>query len=403
MKTVENLISINECSGCEACIHTCPKHILEAGRDENGFVVPHIIDADACIDCGRCIGVCQVHQHRCPLDSEENRPLCYVAQSLDVKNSKRSASGGAFWTIASWWIKERKGVVCGAAFDDKNVVRHILVDNLKNLRRLQGSKYVQSIVGDIFQQVKNMLDKGVPVLFSGTPCQVRGLELFLNKKYDALLTIDIVCHGVASPGLLQNYIRKVEESEHRICSGIRFRCKSKLFKSGSPFIMLMKMNKGLKVVRAGKRDPYLNVYLSGYAFRESCYRCQFACPQRVGDITIGDCDSHGDYPDFHATESNSSILLNSERAKILWGESLSLCFDAIPLNLQREIECNKQLRSPFPRPSRRDTIYQEFCRMSYPQLMNQYGARQSFIEYAKNRIRMIVPFSTIMQKRHGEK
>lgn len=389
MKEVEHLIVSEKCSGCEACINSCPQNVLLRGYDNEGFVIPVIQNVSDCIDCAKCIKVCQTHNKEEQISSE---PICsYVAQSKDVRNAKRSSSGGAFWTIGRYWIEQLHGVVVGAAYCEDHYVRHIEVDNLKDLRRLQGSKYVQSLVGDIYIRVKKRLQNGDYVLFSGTPCQVKGLQLYLQRDYEKLLTIDIICHGVTSPKLLNDYIEKIEENEGRKCINIKFRWKNPWFKSGSPYYMIMMMNNGLKLIRAGKNDPYLNIYLSGYAFRESCYNCQFACTKRVGDITLGDNDSHECYPDFHAEESNSTLLLNTKRACHIWENCLRSLFDYIPLDFNMEVKYNKQLKAPFQRPIQRNNVYNRWSELSYKQILQEFGSPQSFLQYLRLRISLLMP------------
>ena len=389
MKIVENLIEPEACSGCGACVQICTHQVLAIKADYEGFLVPYVNSLDKCVDCGLCIKACQVHQHKDI--TPDVIQLSYVAQSRDHNNVKRSSSGGVFYTIAKEWIENQKGVVFGAAFSENHTVHHIMVDTVDGLRKLQGSKYVQSSIDNCYQKVKRQLQTGRKVLFAGTPCQIYGLKLFLNKEITNLMTIDIVCHGVTSPLMLQDYVRKVEQHEKRKCIGIRFRWKTPLFKSGSAFYMMMTMNKGFRIVRAGKSDPYMNIYLSGYAFRESCYICQFACPQRTGDITIGDCDSHHDYPHFHPEESNSTVIINTPKARDYWANSLVAEFDTVPMNLEREIECNKQLKSPFARPQQRDGIYSEFFAMGYDEIMKHYGREQGIVSYIKTRIMMHIP------------
>ena len=72
--------------------------------------------------------------------------------------------------------------------------RHRRVTNYEDLKLLQGSKYPQSNVGDIFVQVKKDLDEGKKVLFSGTPCQIVGLKAYLRKSYTNLVAVDSVSY-----------------------------------------------------------------------------------------------------------------------------------------------------------------------------------------------------------------
>lgn len=392
MKAVQKLILPDRCSGCGACVQICPYQVLGLNADKEGFLVPSIYDIDKCIDCGVCIKVCQIHQVK-GQNLNNEPPISFIAQSKDIKNVKRSASGGAFWTIAKDWIISKHGVVYGAAFDNNLVVRHIGVHTISDLKKLQGSKYVQSNTFCCYKEVKELLQAGQYILFSGTPCQVHGLKLYLRKEYTNLFTIDIICHGVTSPGLLRDYVEKVEKHEGRTVNNIRFRWKNPLFKSGSSFCMMMKMGHGFSLINAGKNDPYMNVYLSGYAFRESCYNCQFANPQRVGDITIGDCDSHQDYPGFHPTESNSTLILNTAQGKDYWNVNLHSFFDYTSLNLEREITCNKQLHKSFMKPIQRNGIYSQFYSMGYEGLVEHFGRKQTFVTRVKTVVMMFIPLS----------
>ena len=88
-------------------------------------------------------------------------------------------------------------------------MKHIRVDSLKELWKIQGSKYVQSEIADSYQRVKVDLQSGKDVLFSGTPCQIAGLKNFLRKEYDNLYTIDLICHGVPSQRMFQVYLATI--------------------------------------------------------------------------------------------------------------------------------------------------------------------------------------------------
>ena len=72
-------------------------------------------------------------------------------------------------------------------------------------------------------------------------------------------------------------------------------------------------------------------------------------------------------------------MLNSAKAEQLWNEGIETKFDFCPLDIEKEAAYNKQLRSPFPRPNERNTLYQEW-KIGYMQLerkyTNQYGIRQ---------------------------
>ena len=134
----------------------------------------------------------------------------------------KSSSGGLFYAIAMWVIN-RGGIVFGATIDDNNQICHISAENEKELQALRGSKYVQSALNDIFKQVKENLLQGRLCYFVGTGCQVAGLNAFLRRKYDTLITSDLVCHGVPSQWLFDQHISYLERKHHGVVSEYRFR------------------------------------------------------------------------------------------------------------------------------------------------------------------------------------
>lgn len=394
-KKVEELFISNDCVGCNACVEICPERVLTQGHDSEGFSIPLIKDLDKCIDCGLCLKVCQIHNgHNTHLDND--LPLAYIAQGKHHKLVKNSSSGGAFIEIAQFVIRELNGYVAGAAFDESLQVRHIITNDLNDLHRIQGSKYVQSNLSDIFTKIKAKLKAGRFVLFSGTPCQVYGLKLFLDKDYDNLLSIDIICHGVTSPALLKHHIELVEHNCKAKVKNIIFRWKNPYLKSSkSNYMMIMKMKSRPRYVKAAYDDAYMNIYLNGWAFRECCYKCRFANLNRVGDFTIGDCDSHDNYPQFHPKESNSTVIVNTPKARQLWGNTLSEAFDFDNLDLEREAQRNHQLNEPFKKDKSRDGFYSRLFSMSGDDYLRTYDKRQNVLRYMATRTMIIIPHGIV--------
>ncbi len=388
-KAVDDLYVKDLCTGCNACVSICPAHVLESEYDKEGFIRPVIKNYDDCISCGLCLKVCNIHNKP---QSPTTGQTAFIAQSKHTRKVKKSASGGAFYELARTILQDYNGVVFGAAFDDNLKVRHVAVDQLEHLPILQGSKYVQSDTNGIYGQLKKYLESNRYVLFSGTPCQIHGLLKFLRKDYPRLYTVDIVCHGVASPWLLRHHIEAIESTHYSKVRKIRFRWKNPLFKSGSSFYMMMMMMKnGYKFLRIGKNDAYMNLYLNGVAFRECCYNCKFANLNRPGDFTIGDCDSHRFYPNFHPDESNSIIVLNTAKARLLWAERIQNNFDFEKLDLKREASCNKQLNAPFPRPETRDNIYSKLADMPVEEYFRTYSNSQTKIHEWMTKVIIYLP------------
>lgn len=268
-----------ECCGCGACMNVCPKNAITMKSDGCGYSYP-VIDVESCVECGACLKACGYQRGNCGNEPSD----VYVASSKKEDVIMSSASGGIFSTIARK-IVEEGGVVYGAAMIKENgvfAVRHIGVDNKSDLIQLAGSKYVQSETRYVFREIKSHLQKGREVLYSGTPCQCAGLRAYLKKDYPNLYVIDIICHGVPNIDMFNAYIKE-NFSQYKDIRGFRFRDKTK------GWDMTARLDySGGSVLIPGRTSSYFTLFLDGHIYRENCYSCIYACPQRVGDITIGD-------------------------------------------------------------------------------------------------------------------
>lgn len=294
--------------------------------------------------------------------------------------------GGGFSGIALYFLRKYNAVVFGACLDQNNIVKHTWIDSVDNLVLLQNSKYVQSDMGDSFQKVRDFLLKGRYVVFSGTPCQIAGLKHFLSFHKvgcsdERLITVDIICHGVPSAKLLDYDIRN-EFNGFKVM-GIKFRKKTSIGKSKSRFALCLKTNHFFTSVLEPSTDLFYNSFLKGMSFRESCYNCLFAEANRIGDFTVGDCDSKAEYTSFHEYESCSTLLCNSSKAMSEWGNGLSSYFDFLMLDYEKEVECNGQLRSPFSRPKERDEIYLDIENLDYKSVKKKYTESSGLIKKVK--------------------
>ena len=269
-----------DCCACGACLNICPKQAISMQKDEYGFLYPQI-DESKCIKCGLCLKTCAFQNSEL-----KNIPIKTYAAQSDNTDLKKSVSGGIFASIATNLLKEG-GVVYGAAMEmenDKLTVRHIAVENDADLIKLLGSKYVQSNTGKIYQDIKRKLDDNRLVLFSGTPCQVDGLNSYLGKTYDNLITIDIICHGVPNNQMFQDYIALLEEKYKDKIIDFKFRDKTK----GWGLTAKGYTAKGYTAKIPANVSSYYYMFLKSYIYRDSCYSCKYACKNRCGDMTIGD-------------------------------------------------------------------------------------------------------------------
>ena len=167
-----------ECCGCEACANVCPKHCITMKEDEEGFRYP-VINKEKCINCGLCEKVC-------PLIEEPKRNALenlefYAAYNNDDIQLKNSSSGGIFILLAKKFLKEN-GTVYGVIQDSVYDVKFIRATTEEGCKKMQGSKYLQATIDDIYNEVKKDLEQKIPVLFSGTPCQVAGLYKVVRER-----------------------------------------------------------------------------------------------------------------------------------------------------------------------------------------------------------------------------
>ncbi|MBQ9246271.1 glycosyltransferase [bacterium] len=313
------------CTGCGACYNVCPVGAITMEKNQNGFLHP-VINKEKCIDCRKC-------ENACPVLTIPNEntpsPICYAAMA-DDEIRLLSSSGGIFPLIAEYVI-DNGGYVAGAAFEGIKL-KHIIINNKNELYKLKGSKYIQSDIGTIYKDIKQLLQQNKTVLFSGTPCQCAGLNSYLQRKYENLICIDVICHGVPNQKVFEKYISELIKPDEKY-STMSFRNKKLAPWSFNHVTTVMtdKSEYNLKI----EEDFYLQAFLKNLSLRTSCEECNFRCIPMQGDITLGDFWKVDEYkPQLNDKKGTSAILINNKKGKLLFEaiKNKLKIFESVPLD-----------------------------------------------------------------------
>lgn len=300
------LCSLNDCTGCSACYVSCASHAIKMERDKEGFLYPKVSE-EKCKSCGACRKACPVINVK-----KNSEPESYLAWIKDSVVRQNSTSGGLFSAIATDVLR-RGGVVCGASYRKDMTVAHIIVDKVRDLPLLRGSKYVQSEMGSVFLDIKKCLQDQRIVYFVGTPCQVNGLKNYLRGDFPNLITSDIICHGVPSAYLFKKQVSEWERSVGFSIADVKFRSKKRF---GQGYDLELIGHNGRTVFKCIDVQPYFRGFWNNQTLRESCYNCKYASVERTGDVTLGDFWLVKKfYPKVKTSQGVSLIFANTDKGK----------------------------------------------------------------------------------------
>lgn len=318
------------CTACGACENICPVGAITMQRDSEGFAYPQI-DKEKCIRCGACERVC-------PADAElpmpHDDPKAYYAFTSDQQLLMQSSSGGVFSIIARKIIHEG-GIVFGAGYDEKFRVCHKSASNEEELANLRTSKYVQSDIGKTYQEAKKALSEGRKVLFTGTSCQIAGLKQYLQKDYDNLYTADLICHGVPSPQVWEDYLK--QNHSHKKITSVSFRDKTQ---GWHDFSMKITYEDSTSYRDLATKDPFEKAFLANLYLRPVCYQCQYKTKNRVCDMTLSDYwGVETIHPELEKQEGVSLILVHTEKGEELY-EAVAEQMEVGATNLEKSIALN---------------------------------------------------------------
>ena len=370
---------LNKCYGCRACEQVCAKGAITIKPNNEGFLYP-TLNKDLCIDCGLCVKVC-------PYDTPAIMNKPQKAYAIQYKNDERllnSSSGAAFPAIADY-VLSKDGYVAGCIFNDEIEAVHIVTNEPHLVEKMSGSKYVQSNVNNVYSSIKNLLSSGKLVLFSGTPCQVAGLYRFLRKPYDNLVTVDLICHGVPSPALLQDYLHSTYEGKV-----IELKFRNKKMNGWRSQGSVKAINKDGKIVTR-KTSPYIDSYYYYYYLQNSvsrmcCYECAFSTIERVSDITIGDYWGVKEViQDIAEAKGVSAILVNTEKGAEIY-ENIKSTLLSYDTSIDDVVARNGNLQRPCEKPHQRSYIYKKIKEQGYSTVAKEECNYQYVIPFVKSLI-----------------
>lgn len=351
---MDRICASDRCTGCAACIDSCPKHCITMVSDELDALHP-IIDKEICVDCGLCGKTCPNNVELVYRQSQK----VWAAWSNDDEVRKTSASGGIAYEFYRHWVKIG-GVAAGVIYDRDEGCHFILIKDNSDIAATKNSKYTFSDTCGIYKKVKKYLDLGTPVLFVGVPCQVAGLLGYLKKDYNELTTVDIICHGMPPASYLSQHVKSIEKKKNRLAEYLSFRDPN--FETYT-FTFTLRDSKARVFYKRKVLgiDNYQLGYHKALIYRENCYTCPYARKERIADLTIGDFSGLGRCAPLHFARLNTScVLQNTDKGADLLSQMSRISLIERPKSEAFDFE--KQLKSPSVRHPKRDVFVNEYRR-----------------------------------------
>lgn len=373
--------TFTKCTGCGACVQKCPKACIRWRR--KGLWDYPEIDTTRCIDCGVCTKSCQAtYQNSFEVNGHLDTPKIYALLYNDLEVRKKSTSGAAFYAIAEEIVNSH-GIVYGVTIDENFQVSHMRVDSMVDLPKLQGSKYVQSYIGESYINAKDDLESGKTVLFSGTSCQIEGLYRYLGKEYDNLITCDLLCKGVPAQRLFDKYIEFLQKRYNNKVKSFNFREKCLGYFLVSSIELDTK-----KILLHGIEDTFVKTVGAGYV-REACLSCKFTSEHRIGDFSLADFWHIGEKMPINVDTNNgcSLLMVNTKRA-IGFVEKLHAGSYIEERTLE---EAHRSQSSALSHPNRKPETYEDFFKDAEKADWTKLAKKYLISKSLQGRIREALP------------
>lgn len=343
------LASYEDCTGCGACSFACNKSAITMRPNSIGVVFP-CIDENKCIECGRCQKLCPaIHE------VELNKPKKAFAAWHNTTSERVSSASGAIASAAYHFAIEKGWEIAGAAQNDDFSVDVIVSDNCKDISRFKNSKYVFSSIEKLLPRVEKNIKDGKKTLVIALPCQIAALKKCFPNNKDLLVLADVVCHGSTPHSYLSQHIKNVEAQTNKKAKTMFFRDPS--FDTYTyTFSLYDESGNRFYAKRTKDGDTYQIAYHRMISYRENCFHCHYARPERVGDFTLCDYSGLGKVQPFEYNRINCScILVNTVTGKsfieTLIREKIISAFER---PIEEPIKGNRQLRLPCKKSRERN-------------------------------------------------
>lgn len=385
--TIKDICDIEtKCTGCSACAAACPTGAIRMTENREGFSVP-TLSADICTQCGACAAVC-------PLTGKGGLQAAGEAYACQIKDkeSLSFATAGGFFPLLAKRILEAGGVVYGCVWDADMKPVHKGITDPSLIASFSGSKYVQSDISGILKELYAHLQDGREVLFSGTPCQVDAvLHYCAELDLSRLITVDVICYGVPSPGLFSAYIDGLNRKYGARVVDFRFRDKKTYGWSHTTRITFEREDGSRFEIEEPDYShiDYYKMFATRDCYRASCYRCPYNTIERVSDFTTGNYwGIENKSTAFDATLGVSMVLTNTERAgRIL--EEMMPDMTVEKRTVEDAIQSNDALVKGSTPPRKRDAIYACFAKKGFGPMFRKYY-QPDLIKKCKAAIRRIL-------------
>ena len=348
----DTVASVDNCVGCSSCVHHCPHKAIVMAYQDQGFLYPQV-DTERCTHCRICLSVCPT---QLSFSTSPIPPQCLAVQASRQERME-SSSGGVFPLLAKYFLSQG-GYVAGAIYDAQFHIHHVVSNNLDDVEAMRSSKYAQSDTRNLYPRIRDLLDQGEQVLFSGCACQIAGLRAFLKKSYDNLYTVDVVCHGVPSPLVFESRLKEFVQ-EYGPLSHVSFRKKSAIGWFGN---LCLWFQNGKSYVPK-QWDWYYICFINNWILRESCYQCEFK-GEKYSDLTMADFWGIQTLaPGLEDGAGTSYLTVNTPKGQHLY-DAVAPQFEKIVPFGKEAIPileaANPNLRSSVVRPAMRDLFFQQW-------------------------------------------